>query len=380
MITIDDYKSYLSAKGSHLGEVRKNRADMIMNATFKGDIGYRRVYILDPINGWKYTDAKFSRHALVSTSKDGVDSYLQFRPKEHYPIGCYVFIPDDTSYELEINKEDPLYEGADNLWLIVERTDNRQFVQYLVLKCNWRFKWITGIGDKRVVQYCWGCVRDAKSYTSGIWTDFRVTTIDNITSAWLPDTFNVYKDVEKYHLSDTRTIKHQIRFMITHNQINPKCWMVSKADDTTPAGIVKLTFKQDEYIPQRDNPTLLICDYYTNSGDIVVDADIPEPITSTIRYMVVNADGELEQSDSPIPSLQTGETYYFSADTPEWRITLVGDYPEEERLALEKLMVMRNVDSSTISLRPGKSNRIKGLQFILSANDEEGAIILEVAE
>lgn len=171
MITADDYKSYLAAKGSHLGELRKNRADMIMNATFKGDIGYRRVYILDPTKGWKYTDAKFSRHSLASTSKDGVDSYLQFRPKEHYPIGCYVFIPDDTSYELEINKENPLYDGAKNLWLIVERTDDRQFVQYLVLKCNWRFKWLKGIGDKRLIQYCWGCVRDAKSYTSGVWLD-----------------------------------------------------------------------------------------------------------------------------------------------------------------------------------------------------------------
>lgn len=166
MITLNDYKSLLSSKGDHLGEVRKNRADMIMNATFTGDIGYRKVYILDPVDGWKYTDAKFSRHSLASTSKDGVDSYLQFRPKEHYPIGCFVFIPDDTSYDLDVNEEDPLYDDAKNLWMIVERTDDRQFVQYLVLKCNWLFKWVVGVGDKKVIEKCWGCVRDAKSYTS----------------------------------------------------------------------------------------------------------------------------------------------------------------------------------------------------------------------
>ena len=380
MITLDDYKSHLSTKGAHLGEARKNRADMLMNATFKGDIGYRRVYILDPVEGWKYTDAKFSRHSLPSTSKDGVDSYLQFRPKEHYPIGCYVFIPDDTSYELDINIEDPLYDGADNLWLIVERTDDRQFVQYLVLKCNWKLKWITGLGDKKIVHDCWCCVRDAKSYTSGIWRDFRVVSLDNITSAWLPDTYNVYGDLEQFNLSDTRTIAHQLRVMITHNVINPKCWMVSKVDDTTPAGLVKVTFKQDEYNPTRDNPTLLLCDYYTPSGDIIVDGEIPEPLTSTITYMVVNADGELEESTDSVPALQIGQTYYFSATAPEWRINLVGDYDDDERLTLEKLMVIRNVNETTISLRPGKSNRIKGLQFILSAGDDDGAIVLEVAE
>lgn len=166
MITKDDYMTYLASKGAHLGEVRKNRADMIMNVSFKGDIGYRLVYILDPENGWKYTDAKFTRHALASTSKDGVDSYLQFRPKEHYPIGCYVFIPDDTSYELDINMDNPLYDGAENLWMIVERTDSRQFVQYLVIRCNWKLRWVTGVGDRKIIQSCWCAVRDAKSYTS----------------------------------------------------------------------------------------------------------------------------------------------------------------------------------------------------------------------
>lgn len=380
MITLNDYKSLLSSKGDHLGEVRKNRADMIMNATFTGDIGYRKVYILDPVDGWKYTDAKFSRHSLASTSKDGVDSYLQFRPKEHYPIGCFVFIPDDTSYDLNINEEDPLWDEAKNLWMIVERTDDRQFVQYLVLKCNWLFKWIVGVGDKKVIEKCWGCVRDAKSYTSGIWNDFRITSIDNISSSWLPDTYNVYRDLGKYNLSDTRVIKHQMRFMITHNQINPKCYMVSKVDDTTPAGLVKLTFKQDEYNPKRDNPNLFLCDYYNNSGDIVVDGVIPEPSESTIKYMIVNDDGELEEADTSTPILEIGKTYYFESDGSDWRITVIGEFTDEERLSLEKLITIRNVNDTTISLRPGKSNRIKGMRFNLSSGADTGAIILEVAE
>lgn len=161
-----DYKNYLANKGNHLGEVRKNRSDMIMNATFTGDIGYRKVYILDPENGWHWEDAKFSKHSAASVQKEAVDSYLQFRPKVHYPIGTYVFIPDDTSYELNINMDDPLCDEAENLWLIVGRTDSRQFVQYLVMQCDWKLRWVIGYGDKKKLCSCWGLSKNANSYTS----------------------------------------------------------------------------------------------------------------------------------------------------------------------------------------------------------------------
>lgn len=166
MITFDDYKDHLLTKGAHLGEVRKNRADMITNVSFTGDPSYRRVYILDKDEGWKFTDARFSKHAATSIQKDAVDSYLQFRPKEHYPVGTYVFIPDDTSYELNINEEDPLCDEAENLWLICGRTDDKQFVHYLVLPCNWKFRWVYGYGDRKRLYSCWGVHRMANSYTS----------------------------------------------------------------------------------------------------------------------------------------------------------------------------------------------------------------------
>lgn len=82
MLSINDYSLYLRTKGKNLSEVRRNESDRIMNATFTGDIGYRRVYLLDKDKGWVFTDAKYSRHSKASISKDDVDSYLQFRPKE----------------------------------------------------------------------------------------------------------------------------------------------------------------------------------------------------------------------------------------------------------------------------------------------------------
>lgn len=172
MISIADYTSYLQSKGSHLGEVRKNQSDALMNATFKNDVAYRQVYILDPEDGWKYVDAKFAKHAAASIIKDQVDSYLQFRPKVHFPIGTFVFIPDDMSYELDIDFEHPFQGDVSNLWLIAGRTDSKQFVRYLVLRINWNLKWVVGYGDRKQIYSCWSVARSANSYTSGVWNDY----------------------------------------------------------------------------------------------------------------------------------------------------------------------------------------------------------------
>lgn len=172
MITASDYTNHLKSRGRNLGEIRKNQSDMIMNATFTGDIGFRRVYILDPKKGWHFEDAKFARHSAPTIIKDQVDSYLQFRPKVHYPVGTFVFIPDDKSYGLDINFEHPFQGDVSNLWLIVGKSDSKQFVRYLVLRINWNLKWVVGYGDKKKVYNCWGIARSANSYTSGVWNDY----------------------------------------------------------------------------------------------------------------------------------------------------------------------------------------------------------------
>lgn len=177
--------------------------------------------------------------------------------------------------------------------------------------------------------------------------------------------------------------------MITHNDINPTCYMVSKVNDMIPPGIIKLTMKLDDYNPKRDNIPLKVCDYYLDTGDISSPASpqADDELTSEIIYMAVNSDGELEESQD-MPQLTIGNTYYYMAEfsdddvAADWRVTLVGD--DDDRLALEKLMVLRNIDDHTVSVRPGKSNRIKGRSFVLSVCDANGnyesSIILEVAQ
>lgn len=382
------YATYLNGKGKTLGEVRKNESDRIMNAMFQGDVGYRKVYILDPEQGWHYTDAKFSKHAASSIAKDSVDSYLQFRPKEHHPIGTYVFIPDDTDFELGDMPEDPIAPTSDvsKLWMICDVTSSNQFVKYLVLKINYNFKWVHGSAHKRTVLNCWGCARNANSYTSGVWTDNYTTSLDNLTSAWLPNTYYIFgNDIDTYNLTDTRTLTLQERMMITHNKINPNCYMISKVLDMSPSGIIKLSLKQDDYDPKRDDVENLVCDYYVDTGDVNVIDPNPTPVsgTSTINYMAVNADGELEEG-TMIESMTVGKTYYFAASftdddgtenfdvDADWRITLIDPTSDEESEELEKLITIRHVNAHTISIRPAKSLKTVGRKFELSVSDADG--------
>lgn len=223
-----------------------------------------------------------------------------------------------------------------------------------------------------------------------------MTSLDNLTGFWIPNTYYLYGDkIKQYNLVDTRTLSIQKRIMMTVNDLHPNCYMISKVLDMVPKGLLKLSMKQDDYNEKRDNVALKVCDYYNDTGDTIVDEPVGsnDPcLTSEIHYMTVDSDGELIESASPYTSLVVGETYYWRATfsdedvAAQWRIRLVdeeGIYTEKERLELERLMVIRDVDSTTISLRPGKSYRIKGLKFKLIVcdinGDYESTVELEVA-
>lgn len=176
MISLDMYKGYLNNKGKNLSEVRKYDSAMVVNATFTGDVGYKRVYILDPEQGWMWTDAKYSEHSKQSIAKDDVDYYLQFRPYEHHPVGTYVFIPNDTSPEIGFAEENPsnpfkdtnfqnIFENG-KLWMLVDRNNATEFVRYMVISCNWLFKWIVKYKGKNQIMSCYGITRTQSSYTS----------------------------------------------------------------------------------------------------------------------------------------------------------------------------------------------------------------------
>ena len=186
----------------------------------------------------------------------------------------------------------------------------------------------------------------------------------------------------EFGLSDVRTITIQTRMMISLNAINPNCFMVSKIADMNPKGLLKLTFKQDDYNKKRDDSILMICDYYDDSGDITIDA--PTPIESeTKRSQILVDDVAVEKVE-----LHTGATTYFSVEfsdegiDAQWKISLVGDDANKEEI--EKLMVMNQINAALISIRPGKSTKVKGRKFTLSVYNADGdyysSIELEVVD
>ena len=194
-MNITSYKNYLSSRGQNLSQVKRIQSDQIMNNTFTADPTYKRVYVLTR-DGWKWEDAKYQFHTAPSVSKDAVDYYLQFRPKVHYPVGSYVIVPDDTDFDINLSeseKKNPFSQPTDNRtqwWMIVGRDEANAFVRYMILKCDWDFKWIY----KGKLMSCWACSKSANSYTSGVWRDEYSTSSDNLTSSWLPDTHFVYGD------------------------------------------------------------------------------------------------------------------------------------------------------------------------------------------
>lgn len=397
-MNINEYKTLLSSQGSNLGQIRKNKSDFLMNQTFTGDPEYKKVYILTR-DGWKYEDAKYQVHTTPSILKDAVDYYLQFRPKVHYPIGTYVIVPDDTCSEINLlpgELQNPFLQPVSNRtqwWIIVGRTDANTFVRYSILKCNWEFKWIYN----RKIKKCYGCIRNANSYTSGKWTDEYSSSLDNQTAAWIPDTYYTYGDtLESFGLDDTRTIMHEQRFLLSNNILDPKIYQVTKVVDLTPQGIIKLSIKQDEFNAKRDNLEFGICDYYANNGEVRVD--IPEDIisdethVSKIIKMEINSDGELDVSMDESNLLELGKSYYYNVEfsspgiEPQWKISLSinnNEYSDEEKNYYERLIKINQFDNFTISIKPGKANSLKGKKFILSVSDYNGdyysSIDLEVA-
>ena len=393
-MNITSYKNYLSSRGNNLAQVKRLQSDQIVNNTFTADPTYKKVYILTK-DGWKWEDAKYQFHTAPSVAKDAVDYYLQFRPKVHYPVGSYVIVPDDTDFDINLSDEEkrnPFTQPVGDRtqwWLIVGRDESSAYVRYMILKCDWDFRWVY----KGKLMSCWACSKSANSYTSGVWRDEYSMSTDNLTSSWLPDTHFVYGDrLEELGMCDTRTIFHLQRFFFSNNDLDPKIYQVTKITDLNPQGIIKLSIKQDELNEKRDNIELHVCDYYSNEGDIRIEA--PEILvsddekTSHIDWFTVDEYGELISAVST--KLELGATYYFGATfssddiDPQWRIDLVGDYSDKDKEYYIGLMKLTKFDNTILALKPAKASSLKGKEFNLWVSDINGNyesfIRLEVSE
>lgn len=398
MIGLDMYKATLQSQGSTLGDIRKYQSEAVINDTFLNDPQYKKVYVLTK-DGWKFEDAKYQRHSKETITKDAADYYLQFRPKVHYPIGSYVLVPNDLSPTLNLSGDEwknpflqPVNERTE-WWIIVGRNQTSDFVRYNILQCNWNFKWVY---DGKIND-CYGCMRNANSYNSGVVDGEYMSTLENITAVWLPDTHLLFGDnLELLDVCDTRTIFFHTRFMLTTNVLDPKVYQVTKVVETAPQGIIKYTLKQDEFDRKRDNVSLMICDYYKDNGESTVNKpenDVPtDCMTSKITESVLDENGELVAApEADVYMVKIGTPSYFSVKfsddgvVPFWTINLIdedGKYTEEKREYFEGLMKITRFYDNLISLKPGKVKSLKGLRFNLKVCDDNGdyssSILLEV--
>ena len=407
MITFNIYKEALNNKGKNLSEIRKKDSARVVNSTFFGDVGYKKAYILNPNKGWEYVDVKYSRHSKQSISSDAVDYYLQFRPYINYPIGTYVFIPNDESDEIGFSEEAPVDPFVDEnfqsifdsgkLWMIVDRDNANEFVRYMILQCDYNVKWIEKYNGIKKILHCYGITRTQNSYTSGVYTDHISTSFDEVTSLWLPDTYYVFKEnMSKYNLDDTRYFRHELRLMLTTNVIHPKCYKVTKIEELATKGILKCTLKQDEFDERKDYVDLLLCNYYDDDGDLIIDPiNAEEPIeenTSTI-YSASLVNEELIKDETFVGDMKIGINSYFIAEfsnlkvtNPEWRISYANNSEADETLSEDRkqyycnLMNINNfgknklgeISISSISIKPNKVKSLIGKKFLLSVQDYDG--------
>lgn len=388
MINIDDYRAYLTRKGDTLAEIRRNASYEQINATFKGDPAYKRVYVLTK-TGWRFEDAKYQRHSTESISKDAVDYYLQFRPGIRYPIGTLVIVPDERNPQVNLSPSelaDPFTQPEKERtqwWLIVDRTEANMFVRHSILRCDWNFKWIV---DGKINE-CMGCLRSMSSYSSGISETDTAIYIDNLAAAWLPDTYFLYgNSIASLGLVDTRTIKYLSRFMITHNEFDPRVFRVTKIGDLSPAGVIKFSLDQTEYNPKRDNAVLMVCDYFTESGETVVDeADdrwSDDVANSSILRMELNDQGELvPYAGDDVASVNIGEPSYYKVKFsrldvyPVWRISIIdleNKLTPEKKKYYQGLMKIASLDDGIVAVKPGKVNSLIGKKFLLEVMDKNG--------
>ena len=216
--------------------------------------------------------------------------------------------------------------------------------------------------------------------------------LDTVTASWIPDTYFLYgqEGLDKFSIDDTRYLKMDDRLMITNNQIHPQCWRLSKIDEKEPEGLLRLTFKRDTYDETRDNPELMLCDYYSKTRDIKVnpvelDKEFPDiSIPFDIKWGIVDDEflvADEDQSEES-HSLHCGETSFFICDVDmhdgevykfNWSLQLID---EENEISQEDndyyigLLDINNIDDSSISIKPAKANSLIGKRFVLTAQDK----------
>ena len=351
MPNLSSYKKMLQSYGSTEGEARKAHSDMIMDATWRGDIQSRVCYLYDyyhddePKINYRLSsatsskipiDTKFIINSYNTLNKDQVAYHIQFRPHQEcnvpyyeeyerkygaeFPIGLYIDIPDN--------------KNIFRRWLIVDRanTYDPQFITWAVVPCDYRFNWV-----KDNIKYkMWGVSRSQNSYNSGVWADYKTESVENQRKCILP--LN----------SISETLFYNQRLIISAPITTPITWKITKVENTSPLGINHITFAQDKFDQHKDfiekdefgNVIGMWADYYENN--LPKDA-VPSEIIE--KYM---EKAEITYSGVK-PEIKVGGSYK----------TFTCTYYDDNHKPVEKEAYVWNfsIDGKPISLSPDGKGR-----------------------
>ncbi len=286
MPSLDAYRRILQSTDFGIIDSRRNTANTIMESTWYSDIDTRRCYIYDffhdgeslKCKGYRpeidkkkiAIDAKFSTVKYNSILQSQVEHHLQFKPSEQheipyyknafgdrygaeYPVGLYVDIPDSR--------------GIYRKWIICGHDFNSQFVKYVILPCNYLYRWVYNNKTYEM----WGINRTSNSYNSGVWRDHYTQTAENQKKMILPQ-----NEISELLYYDQRMI-------ISAPMAEPITWTITKVENDSPLGINKITLAQDKFNPKTDfvdlKTGIMYANYYGNKLGITPNDDIPDDKT-----------------------------------------------------------------------------------------------------
>lgn len=243
----EHYKNRMAHKGSNMSEILRMQSNMVIEQTWDRDPNYRKVYVVKANNGLpvvterhELIDAKFNVETYQRLTSDEPAYLLQFRHgaekrNSDIAVGSYVYMADE--------------DGRWKWWLLVALDERPQFRQYHILETNWTLKWIVN----NEIHTCLAVQRYQNSYSSGLQSGSRITSVDDMTAIWVPTNAN------------TQTIGYNQRFLISDvGRMPALCYEVSKISDTSPIGLIKFNLVQTPFNEATDNIELMIADYYNS--------------------------------------------------------------------------------------------------------------------
>jgi len=258
MPSLAQYKKNLGSSKT-CGEARKYESLMIEDVTWDEDINSETVFFYDywhDDNKTKLKDMKsdkdskkipvrikYIKGANQTYEKDTVTHRIQFKPSYKCTIPYYKeYFEDiyDAKFPVGLYMDRVNNDGIYERWLVVAEAnaDDNMYPTYEILKCNH----IVQVVINNIMYNFPAVLRSQNSYNSGIWTDYKVTSVEDQQKFCVP----VNRDTERLFYNQ--------RIIIDNKVINrePRTWQVTKVNLVDNKGVIVTTLAQTMFDEHKD--------------------------------------------------------------------------------------------------------------------------------